>query len=232
MLGKKVTGGEGTVLGRTSAQANTPLSSGVLTKKSGDGDVTINFSSYSNDSKNPLWDNGKMSFIPYANSYCNGQIDVVYTLLSWNGHSSWRTDFKSVIEQVKVFADTLHKEFPNAKLKILGLQVPSVTGGMGANYGATGGNYADAYGMAITAFNQNKAYQDFANQPEYSSFVEYVDVASQFDTEYSMPYIDKPVNTRNTVTEKIGSNGVHPNLEGQYQIADVVYRNFVANFCQ
>ena len=227
-----VTGGEGTVLGRTSAQANTPLSSGVLTKKSGDGDVTINFSSYSNDSKNPLWDNGKMSFIPYANSYCNGQIDVVYTLLSWNGHSSWRTDFKSVIEQVKVFADTLHKEFPNAKLKILGLQVPSVTGGMGANYGATGGNYADAYGMAITAFNQNKAYQDFANQPEYSSFVEYVDVASQFDTEYSMPYIDNPVNTRNTVTEKIGSNGVHPNLEGQYQIADVVYRNFVANFCQ
>lgn len=227
-----VTEGNGTVLGRTSSQFNIPLSSGVLTKKSGDGDVTINFSSYTNDSKNPLWDNGKMSFIPYANTYCNGKIDVVYTLLSWNGHTSWRTDFSSVIEQVKVFANTLHKEFPNAKLKILGLQVPSVTGGMGANYGASGANYADTYGMTVTAFNQNKAYQDFANLLEYSSFVEYVDIASQFDTEYSMPYINKAVNVRNTKTELIGTNGVHPNLEGQYQIGDVVYRNFISNFCQ
>ena len=47
-----------------------------------------------------------------------------------------------------------------------------------------------------------------------------------------MPETDAPVNTRSTKTEKRGTNGVHPATEGHLQIADVVYRNFVANFCQ
>ena len=38
--------------------------------------------------------------------------------------------------------------------------------------------------------------------------------------------------TVETKTEKRGTNGVHPELSGYLQIADVVYRNFVANFCQ
>ena len=157
---------------------------------------------------------------------------VVYTLLSWNGQSSWRTDFTSVIDQVKIFADTLHSEFPNAKLKIMGIQVPSINGGMGANYGATGTGYSDSYGMVVTALNMNTAYQNFANLPAYSEFVEFVNVSSQFDSEYNMPFAEITVNTRSTITERRGTNGVHPTTEGYYQIADVVYRNFVANFCQ
>jgi hypothetical protein len=48
-----------------------------------------------------------------------------------------------------------------------------------------------------------------------------------------MPYAEKAVNTRfDGVTEKIGANDVHPNTAGYYQIGDVVFRNFVANFCQ
>lgn len=108
----------------------------------------------------------------------------------------------------------------------------SVNGGMGANYGATG-VYSDDYGMFTTAFNLNKAYQEFADNDDYSSFVEYVDIACQFDTDYNMQSGNKYVNTRNTaVTEVIGTNGVHPDTTGYYQIADVVFRNIVANFCQ
>lgn len=229
-----VTNGTGSILCSVSAESDTPTASGVLTKSSGSGDATITFSSYSSDSQNPLWDygNNKMTFIPYADEYCNGQIDAVYTLLSWNGQSPHRTDFSSVIDCIKIFADTLHSEFPSAKLKIMGVQVPSINGGMGANYGATGSGYADGYGMIETALNMNNAYQDFANTDEYSSFVEFINVSSQFDSENNMPQVAHAVNTRNTETEMRGTNGVHPTTSGYYQIGDIVYRNVVKEFCQ
>lgn len=45
----------------------------------------------------------------------------------------------------------------------MGVQVPSVRGGMSA-YGATGSSYADGYGMIVIALNMNKFYQEFANE--------------------------------------------------------------------
>lgn len=230
-----VTGGTGNILCSVASLNPTPSASGTLTKSSGTGDATITYTSVAQDTQNPLWDwdNNKMSFIPYANAVAGGKIDVVYTLLSWNGQTPGRTDFTSVLNQIKIFADTLHAEFPNAKLKIMGIQVPSVRGGMGANYGATGTSYADGYGMVVTALNQNDVYQEFANRPEYSGFVEFVNVSAEFDTEYNMPHADRAVNTRNTaVTEWVDTNGVHPNDNGYLSIGDVCYRNFVANFCQ
>lgn len=225
-----VTEGSGNILCAVDRKDNLPQNSGILSKSSGNGDSTVTFTSYTVDSQNPLWDyeKNKMSFIPYANSYADGKIDIVYTLLSWNGQTPGRVDFSSVSENVKKFADTLHSEFPNAKLKLMGIQVPSVNGGMGANYGATGTSYADGYGMVVTALNMNKAYQDFAKSEGYINFVEFVNVSSQFDSENNMPQTSTKVNTRNSITEKRGTNGVHPSTEGYLQIADVVYRNLMA----
>ena len=229
-----VTAGSGNILCSVSSLTPAPTDSGTLTKSSGTGDSTITFTSYSQDTQNPLWDYNanKMTFIPYANSVADGNIDVVYTLLSWNSQTPGKENFSDVIAKIKIFADTLHSEFPNAKLKIMGIQVPSVNVGMGANYGATGTSYADGYGMVVTALNQNKAYQDFANSEGYKDFVEFVNISAEFDTEYNMPYSETNVNTRSTVKEKRGTNGVHPSTEGYYQIADTVFRNFIANFCQ
>ena len=230
-----VTDSNGNILCSVDSLTPAPLESGTLTKTSGGGDNTITYTSVAEDTQNPLWDNEheKMSFIPYANQVADGQIDVVYTLLTWNGLSAGKTDFTDVLANVKIFADTLHAEFPNAKLKIMGVQVPSVRGGMGANYGANGG-YADNYGMVVTALNMNDAYQEFANRPEYLGFVEFVNISTQFDTEYNMPHnAGVNVNTRNSTTKEwLDTNGVHPDMSGHYQIADVVYRNFIANFCQ
>lgn len=229
-----VTTGVGNILCNAVSFSQLPSLSGTLTKVSGNGDATITFSSWEENSQNPLWNQttNQMDFVPYANTYCNRHIDVVYTLLSWNGQTPWRTDFTDIINQVKIFADTLHRDFPNAKMKILGIQVPSINGGMGANYVATGTSYADGFGMVITALNQNKAYQDFANLTAYKDWVEFVNISAQFDSENNMPESDTKVNTRSSKTEKIGNNGVHPATEGYYQIADAVFRNFISNFCQ
>lgn len=230
-----VTAGSGNILLTGSSSA--PQSSGVLTKVSGDGDATINFSSYERESSNPLWDveNNKMSFIPYVTAQGGGQIDAVYVLLTWNGQSSWANyDGNSESGQIgyaKTFARKLHEEYPNAKLKIMGIQMPSCNGGLGSNYGATGG-YVDRFGLYHCAFSYNKALQDMCNLDEFSSYCEFIATAPQFDSENNMPESNVKVNIRNEKTEERGTNGVHPAKQGYYQIGDVVYRNIVAEFCQ
>jgi len=224
-----ITGGTGNI---RCTSVGTPSASGALTKSSGIGDNTIAFSSSVTDGGNPFWYNGALNFKQYVDTYMNGACDVIYFLLTWNSHTPWRTDFTSMITTAKILIDHIHTQYPNCKLKIMGIQVPSLNGGMGANYGATGTGYADMYGMVVTAINMNKAYQDWCNEASYSQFLEFVNVSAQFDSENNMPEIDKSVNTRSAKTEKIGTNGVHPSTEGYYQIADVVFRNFVANFCQ
>lgn len=210
----------------------TPSTSGILTKTSGNGDSTITFSSSVADSANPFWKNGQLDFKNYVDTYMGGQVDCIYFLLSWNGQTPHRTDFASMITTAKLLIDHIHINYPACKIKIMGIQIPSLNGGMGANYGATGTSYADGYGMVVTALNLNKAYQDWCNEPAYSSFLEFVNISSQFDSENNMPEADTPVNTRNSKSEKRGTNGVHPDDSGYLQIGDVMFRNIVANYCQ
>lgn len=273
-----ITSGAGTILCTITNSSDRPTASGTLTKISGNGDSEISFSAYTEDSVNPFWDttNNKFSFVPYANLYCNGTIDVVYTLLSWNGLDAWKDNWSSVLSSMATFASTLHTEFPNAKLRILGMQVPPVLGSMG---------YADSYGMIQTILSMNKAYQEFAN--DNSEFVEFVNVSTQFDTDNCcrtdvkmlrnkrafLPYdssniyymgdtVDKTVYDSQQgiyvhtpwvciaasttgewdaskwqvaperIYEPYCVNAVHPGYNGYCQIADVVYRDFVAEFCQ
>lgn len=222
-----VTGTEGNILCSVDNASVVPTSSGTLTKVSGNGDASIAFTSASVDAQNPLWDatNKKMSFIPYANEV--GAPDVVSVLLGWNSITPWQTDFSSMLAHVKTFADTLHREFPNAKLKIMGLQVPCVLGGVGKNYGATGTGYADGYGLALSVLKLNDAYQSFANEQGYADWVEFVNVSAQFDSEWNMQLAELPVNTRNSNVEWRGRNGLHPGTAGYLQIADAMYRNII-----
>lgn len=231
-----VTSGTGNILCQVASSTDTPETSGILTKVSGIGDDIVTFTSFSADSQNPLWDynNNVMTFIPYVNQYGNGQCDAVYVLLSWNGQSAWKTydlDDSTQISYAKTFARKLHSEYPNAKLKIIGIQMPSLNGGLAANYGANSG-YSDVFGLYKCAWSYNRALQELCNNSEFSNYCEFVDAATQFDSENNMQSTQYYVNIRNTKTEVRGTNGVHPAINGYYQIADAVYRNFVANFCQ
>ena len=233
LLEVNVTGSAGNILIYGGGGVS-PTESGTLTKVSGDGDSTITFSSSSQDVSNPLWDstNEKMTFEPYANAYSDGQIDAVYVLLGNNGIGIDTVDFSSTMAYVKTFADTLHSEFPSAKLYILGLFNPSANGGLGYNYGANGTGLSNRMGLLRSQINLNKAYAEFAASEGYANFVEYVDTATQFDCEYNYPFYEMNVNSRNSEKERIDNNGIHPADSGYYQIADVVYRHFVAKFCQ
>ena len=78
----------------------------------------------------------------------------------------------------------------------------------------------------------NMAYEKLALQKEYCGFVEFINIAAQFDTDNSYPSAEKNVNMRSTKKEIIGTNGLHPTADGYMQIADAVYRNAVKSFCK
>lgn len=219
-----VTGDRGNVLMRVSHRSDVPdTKSGTLTKVSGYGSPTLTYTSYSQDSANPLWAGNRMTFRPYVEKYAGGRVDLVYVLLGWNDVIPWQTDFSQLTSTARQFFHTLNSEYPEARLYIMGLQIPSLNGGIGNSYGASGEGYADGYGLCRTVLNLNKAYQQLAD--DLGERVEFINISCQFDSENNMPAVEIPVNQYNPATELIGTNGLHPNIYGYYQIGDAVVRS-------
>jgi len=203
-----------------------PDGAGTLTHVSGATHTDdIDYTSTSPYRGNPFWDDEeeKISFINFCTERGYSGIDVAYILLGWNGLNydyPDPADHQDQIDQAKIFLDNLHADYPDAKVKIMGLEIPSTS-------------RPELYFSWVKAVNGLRlAYMELVINPTYSSFVEYIDIAPQFDSEYSFPYVEKDVNTRMDITEMDYTNILHPSEEGYYQIADAVYRNFIANFCQ
>ena len=216
-------------------QTSTPPASGTLTKVSGTGDSTITYSTQVQSSGNPFWNDGTSSldFPSYVNKWLGGSIDVVYVLLTWNSQTGNRTDFTVFTDYAKTLFSHIKANYPSIKIKLMGVQVSDLKGGVKIIGSPSENTYTDTYGLMVTALNMNKAYQALANEAPYNTYVEFVNVSSQVDSENNMPSVAKQVNTRNSgVTELIGTNDVHPSTNGYNQIADVVFRNFISNFCQ
>lgn len=171
-----------------------------------------------------------IDFKKYCKEHGYTGIDVVYILLGINGLNAAKGTLRefcnNIVNEGKKLVDIIHRDYKDAKIIVSGLFVPSVTGGMGANYGAKL-RYCDTYGITRFIFDLNLAYEKWVNEENYKDFMEFINLSGQFDTDYVMPCEDKPVNVRSKRTELIGTNGVHPTDEGYMQIADAMYRNMI-----
>ena len=209
--------------------SGTLASSGTLTYVSG-GTHTSNivYTAKTDEPESPFWSvaSSSISFYNWANRNGISKIDGLYVLLGWNQTGESTTTMATA---VRSFLDKFHTDYPNGVVRLVGVQIPSVTGGLGNNNGATAttGNY---YWTIKTANDINITYQSIANEATYSGWVRYIGTAAQFDSENNMPQSATAVNTRNATTESRGSNGVHPATAGYYQIADAVFREFVNSF--
>lgn len=191
----------------------------------------INITKYYFEKGNPFYDeelNG-----PNFKKYCVDNnfegIDYVYILLTWNGQfKPYNDDFSHFEPYIKAILDRIHKDYPLAKVRLIGIQSPSINGGIAANYGASG-FYSDVFGEVTTAYNYAVYLENLCEQEEYKSYCRYIDMKAQFDIEYNMPSTQLKVNVRNEQTETIGTNGVHPTMAGYLQIGDVFYRALVAD---
>ncbi len=168
-----------------------------------------------------------ISFLDYCTRNGYTHIDELYILMTWNGiGGSFRT-FSMLSEpfvSAKALIDQFHSDFPSGKVTLLGIPQPSVHAGLGAYY-TINQSYGDNYGQFVTALNYNQQLEAFAKSATYATFMRYVDVKGQFDSEYNMPTESKPVNNQNSATEPVGNAmGMHPTTAGYLQIGDVFYR--------
>lgn len=208
-----------------------PISGTLIHSSGATHTASIVYTSSSIEAASPFNYGNSFSLSSWATRNGYSTIDAVYVLLAWNNIASPpnKTDFSSLLSDVRTFLDKLHSDFPNAIVRILGPQLPSTNGGLGSNYGSSG--TSEYYGIVRNVFNCNDAFQSICDEPAYDGWVKFINLSSQFDSEYNMPFTTKAVNTRSNITESLGTNGVHPSTEGYYQIADAVYREFIHTFC-
>jgi len=194
-------------------------STGTLTWVSGGvHHSNIVYTASQNAPGNPFWNSSanKVDFENYANNLGVSSIDYVLVLLGWNDASSSSTNYK---QNAQTFIDNVHADFPDAKIVLMGIQIPA-RDGLATNYGASG-TYADYAKLVDYVFALDSWYVDIVNNnTNVSSF----NLSGQFDTEYNMPTKIVQVNSRNSETINRQSNGIHPATSGQYQIADAAYR--------
>lgn len=179
---------------------------------------------------NPFWNKEKncidFKYYTKINGYEN--IDYVFILLTWNGQYKPFNNYFSVHDEYSsIIIRQIHKDYPNAKIGLLGIQLPCPNGGITACYGANG-YYHDWYGETITAFNYNEFLEEKCKLDEFKDYVTYFDTKAQFDSEYNYWTKNEPVNARNNeYTERLGVNGIHPSINGYNQIGDIFYRALV-----
>ncbi len=213
------------------SHAFNPPASGTLTHVSGATNTSnISYSSVSSGGVvNPFWNTGtsQLDFANYISTNGFGTIDGAVILLGWNQSFSPTT----TVTAAKVLIDKLHTQYPSCKIKVVGLQLPSLNGGLGNNY-LDDVNWSNAYEVSKRVWALNRAYENMCNESGYSGFCEYIDIAAVFDSENNGLETVKAVNLRNSKTEYIGTNGVHPATSGYYQIADAVFNYLISEFCQ
>ena len=204
---------------RVSDSGTLPSTGSLTWVSGGENHAAITYTASEQAAGNPFWNplTNAVDFAWYAQQQGVSSIDYVFILLGWN---NWKT-FANQKTDVVNFLGKIRSAFPNCKICLLGLELPSADGAAN-NYGAsaTWNEYVmTQHVWEIDSVNASVA-ADMAN-------VYAVNVSGQFDTEHNMQTGTRPVNTRNSETETYGTNGVHPATSGYLQIADAAYRAMV-----
>ena len=228
-VNRRLTADDGTPIGNGISNVSFIGTKGSSVKYEGTGGWTWN--SYCS-SGSPFYNEAtnELDFDSYCENIDAETIDIAVVLLGWNSILSGNVDVN--IEKGKEFVNALHSSFPNCKVIISGLQMPSEDG-YGYAYGInSNGNSLLAYHeLKSKVVELNAKYEEWCMEDNYKSFMHFSQLSGQFDMENAYPYINVPVNTRYTNTEKRPIDGIHPSSigdnsvgVGKHMIADAMYR--------
>ena len=171
---------------------------------------------------NPFYDTERstLDFRAYAARMGAERIDHVLALLGANSTDDDEATYKA---DVRAFLDPLLEQFPDCRVVLAGCAVPD-RDGLAHNYG-TAWHAAE---KCTFIRRLCRWYTELAAEPAYAGRVRAIDLAGQFDTDYLFPSAERRVNPFSEVTERVGTNALHPTREGQGQIASIFYAAFTA----
>lgn len=191
------------------------------------------YTGYYGSTPSPFLVNGKFSIKDYITSNNLQTFDEVYILMTFNGFTSTnKYDFDSeFLKEAKKLVDKIHSDYPTAKITLMGLPLTSTYAGLGSYYSVST-SYSDNYGVHMRIHEYDNFLEEWSKMDEYKSFMRYIDIKGQFDSEYNMPYESKPVNNTNTSSkENVGNAmGMHPSSAGYNQIGDAFFRALMSNW--
>ena len=200
--------------------------SGSLVWVSG-GDSSVNtdivYTQTAQESSNPFWDDDEdvLNVQKFVESQGASTVDYMICLLGWNQI----TNVPDVTQEAIKFVNAMHEQMPNMKIILCGLQPPNPDG-CAANYGL---GYGNGYSNPVELRRQVAQYNDNLEQISVENdFVYFVHVSSQYDYEYGSISQSMEISKRCPTKVVQGVNGVHPGTVGYMQIADAIYRRFVA----
>jgi lysophospholipase L1-like esterase len=172
--------------------------------------------------ENPFWNpnTNALDFVHYMNSNgFTGDLDYVTILLGHNDVDVLQSTNSSIITKAKTFIDALHRDYPNCKMFLVGLNPTSPYN-----------NRKDTYATNKVKMELSHMYEMLCLDPMYSDFLVYVPATAQFDAEYNMQHTMLPANSRTAETVKTCIDDVHPADSGYFQFSDALVRAMVNHF--
>lgn len=206
---------------------NLTIPSGTLTKRSGTGDTTLNYTGGVNEPGNPFWNasTNSLDIARYrSNRGISEKFDIVVFQLGINSNGNINTE--GLIEG---YINALYSAFladnPDT-IVVLGFTCTNTNdvSAIGENYGASDNwktNYwKNEYKFRTLYLNYG---QDAAGHPNMRVCGEGLGI----DRWYGYPINTRPINSNSTITEDYHTNYVHPTGLGYQQLADLIFATLI-----
>jgi hypothetical protein len=225
-----VTAGTGNVLLIENALGYGTLTmpNGTLTKYSGTGDDTINYTDAYQEAANPFWNSNtnKLDFANYRTQHlglsANEKIDIAVFQLGGN-MSTADPSASAELPYIQALYDAFVEDNPSGMFIISSaLSHANDLDGAGRNYGAS----YDYIVQDKRLYDLTVLYNDLLNDTTRPNIRV---VAPKFfiDRYYGFPFSTRDVSSRCDVDEKFHSNYFHPTEGGYQQIADELMPGYI-----
>lgn len=202
---------------------------GILTKQSGIGDSIINYTGSIADSANPFYSPTTLKFDLGTYLTNTGQTlsanDWIFFQLGINDVfglttlDSAATKVTTMITQLNEMLANITAYNPSIRVGIVITIPPANQDAFGFNY--TTVQLSEMYRTTGLVTFQKKLIETYDNATQRGLLRYLISAHLNLDTEYNFPATDYAVNSRNTKTISMQNNGVHPDANGNYQIADM-----------
>lgn len=206
-----------------------PTASGTLTKTTGTGDASIVYASSSQTSANPFYNPSTLMFdIGYYLTNTSQSLasnDWIFFQLGINDVFSY-TDIPTaeakvatMVTQLNAIIANIHAYNANIRIGLVVTFPPADQNAFGESYSV--GQLSEMYRKTGLITWQNKMLSEYDNTTTVNNKTYLVAAHLNLDVRNNFQTTTRAVNSRNTNTETVQSNGVHPAASGYAQISDM-----------